>query len=109
MIPPCATRRRPPAGSPASSSAAPRPSAALLAFLLAPWLVPLLAPGLGEESGRVTELRSLAVELTRLMLLSPVLFGVSGMVTGILNARQHFLAPALAPLLYNFAIIVGAL
>ncbi|MGE0228958.1 MAG: murein biosynthesis integral membrane protein MurJ [Dehalococcoidia bacterium] len=83
--------------------------AAVLAFVLAPWLVPLLAPGLGAETGREAELRSLAVELTRVMLLSPILFGVSGMVTGILNARSHFLAPALAPVFYNLAIIASAL
>jgi putative peptidoglycan lipid II flippase len=82
---------------------------ALLALLLAPWLVPLLAPGLGEETGRREELRALAVDLTRLMLLSPIVFGISGMITGILNARQHFLAPAFAPLLYNLGIIGGAL
>ena len=80
-----------------------------VAFLFAPLIVPLLAPGLGEESGRQAELRALAVELTRLMLLSPILFGVSGMVTGILNARQHFWAPALAPMIYNASIIFGAL
>ena len=83
--------------------------AATLAFILAPLLVPLLAPGLGEETGRQDELRSLAVDLTRLMLLSPIFFGVSGMLTGILNARQHFLAPAIAPMIYNLSIILGAL
>lgn len=82
---------------------------AVVAFVLAPWLVPLLAPGLGATSGRAEELRALAVTLTRVMLLSPIMFGVSGMVTGILNARQHFLAPALAPLVYNLSIIAGAL
>jgi putative peptidoglycan lipid II flippase len=82
---------------------------ALIAFVSAPWLVPLLAPGLGEETARREELQALAVDLTRLMLLSPIVFGVSGMLTGILNARQHFLAPALAPLMYNLAIIIGAL
>ena len=82
---------------------------AVVAFVLAPWLVPLLAPGLGATSGRAEELRELAVMLTRVMLLSPIMFGVSGMVTGILNARQHFLAPALAPLVYNLSIIAGAL
>ncbi|RLT35833.1 MAG: murein biosynthesis integral membrane protein MurJ [Chloroflexi bacterium] len=81
---------------------------AVVAFLLAPWIVPLLAPGLGEQSGRVAELRTLAVSLTRLMLISPILFGVSGMLTGILNARQHFIAPALAPVVYNLSIIFGA-
>ncbi|MBK6562650.1 MAG: murein biosynthesis integral membrane protein MurJ [Dehalococcoidia bacterium] len=79
-----------------------------LAFLLAPWLVPLLAPGLGEDIGRHDELTDKAVELTRLMLLSTLFFAVSGMVTGILNGRQRFLLPALAPMLYNLAIIFGA-
>lgn len=82
---------------------------AVLAYVLAPWVVPLLAPGLGVDTGRQAELQSLAVRLTRLMLISPILFGISGMITGILNARQHFLAPALAPLIYNLSIIAGAL
>ena len=82
---------------------------ALLAFIAAPVVVPLLAPGLGEASGRQPELRALAIELTRIMLLSPILFGASGMITGILNARQHFAAPALAPMAYNASIIFGAL
>ena len=81
---------------------------AALAFALAPLVVPLLAPGLGEESGRADELHALAVELTRVMLISPLMFGVSGMLTGILNGRQHFLAPSIAPLLYNLGIILGA-
>ncbi len=82
---------------------------ALIAFALAPRIVPAIAPGLGEDSGREAELRSLAVDLTRLMLLSPVFFAVSGMFMGILNARRHFLTPALAPMLYNLGIIVAAL
>jgi putative peptidoglycan lipid II flippase len=80
----------------------------VIAFVLAPLLVPLLAPGLGKDLGRHAELTDKAVYLTRLMLLSPLLFAVSGMVTGILNARQRFLLPAIAPMLYNLAIIVGA-
>ncbi len=72
-----------------------------IAFVLAPWLVPLTAPGL-EVTGK-------AVFLTRIMLLSPLLFAVSGMLTGILNGRQHFLLPAIAPMLYNLAIIFGAI
>lgn len=79
-----------------------------IAFVAAPWLVPLLAPGLGEDIGQHDELVDKAVLLTRVMLLSPLLFSVSGMVTGILNARQQFFLPALAPMLYNVAIIFGA-
>ncbi len=80
-----------------------------LAFVAAPWLVPLLAPGLGEATGREAELQAMAVDLTRLMLISPLFFGISGMVMGILNARQHFMAPAFAPVVYNLGIIFGAL
>jgi len=82
---------------------------AVLAALLAPLLVPIMAPGLGEDTGRQDELRALAVDLTRIMMLSPILFAVSGMFMGILNARHHFLWPAIAPMVYNLAIIIGAL
>ncbi len=82
---------------------------AVIAFLLAPLIVPLMAPGLGQDTANVEAVRSLAVELTRIMLVSPVLFAVSGMFMGILNARRHFLTPALAPMLYNLSIIVAAL
>src|SRR6266545_348043 len=82
---------------------------AIVAFVFAGRLVPLLAPGLGEETGRQAELQGLATDLTRLMLISPVFFAVSGMFMGILNARRHFLMPALAPMFYNLSIIVAAL
>ncbi len=82
---------------------------AVLGFIFAPLLVPIMAPGLGSDTGQEAELRSLAVDLTRLMMLSPILFAVSGMFMGILNARHHFLFPAIAPMVYNLAIIVGAL
>lgn len=76
---------------------------AMLGLLLAPVLVPIMAPGLSDD------VRSLAVNLTRVMMLSPILFAVSGMFMGILNARKHFLFPAIAPLMYNLSIIVAAL
>ncbi len=79
-----------------------------IAFIAAPVLVPLMAPGLGEGVDDPDALVDRAVFLTRIMLLSPLLFAVSGMLTGILNARQQFFLPALAPMLYNLAIIAGA-
>jgi putative peptidoglycan lipid II flippase len=82
---------------------------ALVGLLLAPVLVPLTAPGLGDETGQHAELTSLSVDLTRIMMISPILFAVSGMLMGILNARHHFFAPAIAPMFYNAAIIVGAI
>jgi putative peptidoglycan lipid II flippase len=47
--------------------------------------------------------------LMRIMLLTPAIFGVSGVIMGILNTRQHFLLPALAPTFYNLGIIFGAI
>ena len=81
----------------------------LVALIFAPWLVPLTAPGLGKDLGREAELTAKAVSLSRLMLVSPLLFAVSGMITGILNGRQRFFLSALSPIFYNLAIIFGAL
>jgi len=50
----------------------------------------------------------LTTELMRWMLIATVIFGVSGVVMGILNAQQHFFLPALAPVVYNLAIILAA-
>lgn len=76
---------------------------ALSLFFASPWVVPLLVPGFSPQGQAMT------VELTRIMLASSVFFSAGGIVTGILNARYHFLAPALAPLGYNLSIIGGAL
>jgi putative peptidoglycan lipid II flippase len=53
--------------------------------------------------------QALTADLMRWMLLTPIVFGVSGIVMSILNAHQHFLLPALAPIVYNLSIIAGAL
>jgi len=52
--------------------------------------------------------QALSAELMRIMLLTVIIFGISGLMMGILNARQHFLAPALAPSMYNLGLIFGA-
>ncbi len=77
---------------------------AAMAALPAPWLVrTVIAPGFDPAR------QALTAGLMRLMLVTPAAFGVSGVVMGALNARQHFLLPALAPILYNLGIIAGAL
>ena len=74
----------------------------VIAFVVAPVVVPWTAPGLEGEAEQK------AIELTRIMLLSPLLFAASGILTGVLNGRQRFMLTALAPMLYNLAIIFGA-
>ncbi|MDW7992050.1 MAG: murein biosynthesis integral membrane protein MurJ [Anaerolineae bacterium] len=76
--------------------------AAVLAWLVAPQIVALvLAPGFPPAQ------QSLAVSLMRTTLVAPVLFGASGVVMGILNARQHFFLPALAPSMLNLSLILA--
>ena len=54
-------------------------------------------------------LLELSTELTRVMLLSTIIFGISGVFMAALNARQHFVLPAIAPIVYNVGIIVGTI
>jgi putative peptidoglycan lipid II flippase len=78
---------------------------ALVSALFAPALVRyVLAPGFVDESQR-----ALTVGLLRILLLSSVVFGVSGLLMGILNAHQHFTLPALAPTFYWLGMIFGLL
>ena len=53
--------------------------------------------------------QNLTADLMRWMLITPIVFGVSGIVMSILNSHQHFALPALAPVVYNIAIILGAI
>ena len=74
----------------------------LIAFALAPWLVgSVLAPGFGPE--QVTE----TVALMRIMLLSTIIFSISGIFQGILHSHNHFLLPALAPILQDLGLLFG--
>ncbi len=79
---------------------------AVLAMIFAEQIVSFFyAPTIAEHP----ELLDMTVILMRVMLLSPIIFGASGVVMGALNARQHFLTPALAPTVYNLGIIAGGL
>ena len=74
-----------------------------LTYLLAGPLTDLIvAPGLEPET------RDLTVKLMRILLLSPVFLGFGIAAKGILEAQNQFTLPAIAPLVYNAAIIVGA-
>jgi len=79
-------------------------SAAALAAIFAPLIVRyLLAPGFAADP----EKEALTISLMRLMLPSVVLFGLSGLVIGILNSHQIFFIPALTPSMYALGMIFG--
>jgi putative peptidoglycan lipid II flippase len=76
---------------------------ALLSELCAPLLVRyVLAPGFSDPAQF-----ELTVALLRILLLTSIIFGVSGLLMGILNAHQHFLMPALASTFYWLGMIFG--
>lgn len=78
---------------------------AAVSWLFAPWLVGhILAPYFTDPAQI-----DLTVSLLRILLISAVIFGISGLVMGVLNAHQHFLLPALAPTLFWLGWIVGVL
>lgn len=62
-----------------------------------------IAPGFGPEQ------QAVVVNLMRLNLLATLIFSISGLVMAGLQANNHFLFPAMAPLMYNVGQITGAL
>jgi len=73
----------------------------LVLIVAAPALVRVIAPGFEGEKFALT------VKLTRIMMLSPLLFSVSAALSSVLNSYRRFAAVSMAPLLYNAAIIFG--
>jgi putative peptidoglycan lipid II flippase len=80
-------------------------AAGLAAIFAQPLVRYVLAPGFASETGQIT----LTVNLLRLMLPSAVIFGLSGLVMGILNSHQRFFIPALTPAMYRLGMIFGVL
>ncbi len=76
---------------------------AVAAFIAAPVLVPPITHGFDPDKMART------IDLTRIMLLSPIFLAAGSVATSLLNARGRFAASAIAPVVYNVAIIVGAL
>lgn len=74
----------------------------------AAWVAaPLIVEAMTEPPFSAAQV-ALAADLMRIMLLSPVIFGVSGLLMGVLQSNGRFVAPAFAPALYNLGIMVGA-
>jgi putative peptidoglycan lipid II flippase len=74
---------------------------AIIGIAIAPVFVPIYVPG--APKAEVDEI----VMLTRIMLLQPIFLGASTVISGILQARQRFLLPAIGTVLYNVGLILG--
>ncbi len=75
----------------------------LVAAIFAPQVVRAVAPGFDAER------MALAARLMRLVLLQTVISSAGGIVMSVLQAHQHFLLPAAAPICYTLGRIAGAL
>ncbi len=94
----------------------------VIAFFMAPWLVTnVVAPGfknpfidLGRPLDRTflnlvfhPDLVAQTANLMRILLLSLLIFSISGLCTGILHTYQSFLLPTLAPIMFDMGNLFG--
>jgi len=73
---------------------------AVLAFIMAPYLVKIIFPGFVENADTL-------VLLLRILLIQPFLLGVSSLFGVVTQLAQRFILYAISPLIYNVGIIFG--
>lgn len=70
-------------------------------IIFTPQLTHVLVPGFEGKKFEMT------VMLSRIMFISPVLLGISSILSGVLQSFKAFLVYSLTPILYNLGIIIG--
>ena len=73
----------------------------IILIIFVPQILSLIAPGFSGSK------KDLTVILTRIMFLSPVLLGISNMISGVLRVFKRFMVASAAPIMYNLGIIFG--
>jgi len=81
-------------------------SAAVLVAIFADRIV---RAEMGITPGFTPQVQDLVVDLMRLNLVGTLIFSISGLVMAGLQANQHFLFPALAPIMYNLGQLFGVI
>lgn len=71
--------------------------------LIMPWLTHLTAPGFSDAQ------HTSLILFSRLMLISPFLFGLSSLLSSFAQVKKKFFAYAIAPLFYNLGILLGVI
>lgn len=75
----------------------------VIVFIIAPYIIPALFTNTPPAD------QNLIITMTRILLLSPILFCISNALGSILITHKHFLAYALSGFLYNMGIIFGVI
>jgi putative peptidoglycan lipid II flippase len=73
----------------------------VIIFIFAVPIASVVAPGFEPAAQEQT------ANLLRILLLSTIILSISGIITGILQSHNHFLAPALAPVMLDLGILFG--
>src|SRR3989338_7541933 len=73
----------------------------VIAFFLMPYLMPYIAPGFPPF------MQAKVIGLSRIMLLSPILLGMSNLFGTVTQLFRKFFIYSLSPIFYNLGIIVG--
>lgn len=73
---------------------------ATIVFIIAPYLVPIFFPGLVDNTETL-------VLLLRILLLQPLLLGISTLFGVVTQLSHRFVLYAISPLIYNLGIIAG--
>lgn len=77
--------------------------ASAVLFIFTPQFIEAIAPGFNSEQLEKT------IFLSRMMFLSPIIFGIASIFSGVLQYFRKFLAYSMAASLYNLGIIIGIL
>lgn len=75
----------------------------IIGMYCTPCLIKFIAPGFNSAQQQLT------AELTKIMFLSPIFLGISGILGGVLQVYKRFFIYSLAPVVYNLGIIFGAI
>ena len=75
--------------------------ASVLIAIFMPRIAPIIAPGFGPES------LDKLIEVSRIMLLSPILLGASNILGSVTQMFNKFFVYSLSPVFYNLGILLG--
>lgn len=76
--------------------------ASAVLFMITPILIRILYPGITAEAAQ-----NQLITLTRILLLSPILLGLSNILASVTQVVRKFSVYALSPVVYNVGIIIG--
>jgi putative peptidoglycan lipid II flippase len=74
----------------------------LLTFIFTPFILKIILPGITDPV-----YHKYLVDMTRILLLSPLFLGISQLLGGIVQAYRRFFIYAISPILYNVGVVVG--